>query len=118
VITKFRQRKEAMHSARSVKKISRYWSEFRADFVPPDTPPLVLNLIQLAFYWGALMTLFYRRDVMAVVPVNERDTVMECYRREVDLALYNLHGQRRSMQNKSTVQVSGPEELDSDSYEV
>jgi hypothetical protein len=97
--TRFRDRKEVRHLARTIKPIPRYWLEFEGDFIPAGTSPAMLNLIKLAFFWGALMTIFYRRDVSLVVPTDRQDAAHDCYRRDIDFTLEKLHAEHRALKN-------------------
>lgn len=94
---RYHERKDSRYASRSVKKISRYWEEFAIDFIPFGASPLQINLLKLAFFWGSLMTIFYRRDVLQVVSLEEQEKALDLYRRDIDFALERLHSERREL---------------------
>lgn len=94
--------REQPHIARNVKPISRYWAEFEDDFIPEDTGLATMNLLELAFFWGAMMTLFYEGEVSRVVAAEDRDLVLSRFRCDLDDKLSDLHRDRRSINQIAT----------------
>ena len=93
--TRYRERKEARRPG--IKTVARYWEEFADDYIPHETPGLVVNLIKLAFFWGALMTVFHRRDLLATLPKDKLATGWDNYKLDVDRAIAKLHEQRKKL---------------------
>jgi hypothetical protein len=92
----------------TLKPIRRYWSEFEADYVPKGLSPIYLNLLKLAFFWGAHMTITYN-NTLAYSQINPRDhrLVLRRFAGEVDDNLSSLHAERRELSSRSPLTPAG-----------